>query len=130
MDLNELEERSASQLHGGGILRECGVDGGLYLGFRDGLRMKAQTADDIRLLQATYMRDNRTVKIPELGDISLANWISIKFDMTVDEYANHVVRGKDGKVHEGNEFDCYVLSRQGQSRAYHAPATHTYARTY
>ena len=76
------------------------------------------------------MRDNRTVKIPELGDISLANWISIKFDMTVDEYANHVVRGKDGKVHEGNEFDCYVLSRQGQSRAYHAPATHTYARTY
>ena len=118
-------------LRGGGRLLECGGDGGLYSAFMDSLWTEKKSEDDLRSMQACFMRENRTVNVAELGGVTLAAGLFLTFGESVDEYAKHVVCGKNGKEHEGNFFDFWVLSRQGRSRAFHAfQHTHRHIRAH
>ena len=68
-------------------------------------------------MQACFMRENRTVIVAEAGGITLAQLVFLTFGKTIDEYATHVVCGKE---HSGNLIDLWVMSRQGPSSAFHA----------
>ena len=102
---------------GGGRLRECGGDGGLYSAFMDSLWTEKKSEDDLRSMQACFMRENRTVIVAEAGGITLAQLVFLTFGKTIDEYATHVGCGKE---HSGNLIDLWVMSRQGPSSAFHA----------